>query len=120
MTSLPEFQPAESNNPTELVSLLQLGADAFRSRYRHTPMWRSKRRGLLRNAAIVLGNQRWEMAIEALCKTLSDEEPLIRSSSAWALGQIGSATAAQALRERASIERDEVVAAEIDAALEQV
>ena len=35
-----------------------LDDESFRERFRRTPLWRGKRRGVLRNAAIVLGNAR--------------------------------------------------------------
>ena len=53
-----DFQPADGMNPIDLAELFDLDEAAFRARFRHSPLWRAKRRGLLRNAAIVLGNQR--------------------------------------------------------------
>ncbi len=53
-----EFQPADGMNPIDLIALFDLDEAAVRARFRHSPLWRAKRRGLLRNAAIVLGNQR--------------------------------------------------------------
>ena len=50
---------------------------------------RTKRRGLLRNAAIVLGNVGDESALPALERSLADEEPLIREAAAWAMERIG-------------------------------
>ena len=38
------------------VELLGMDADAFRRRFKPTSLWRTRRPGLLRNAAIVLGN----------------------------------------------------------------
>jgi epoxyqueuosine reductase len=72
-------------NPIDLISLFDLDDEAFRRRFRHTPLWRAKRRGLLRNAAIVLGNRSTPAAITALTKGLNDPEPLVREACAWAL-----------------------------------
>jgi epoxyqueuosine reductase len=83
-------------------------------------MWRSKRRGLLRNAAIVLGNQRDNSAVPALARALADEEPLIRSSVAWALGQIGGETARAALQASNSAETNSAVRAAINLALQRL
>ena len=47
--------------------------------------------GLLRNAAIVLGNQRDASSIPALTKGLVDPEPLVREACAWALARISAA-----------------------------
>jgi epoxyqueuosine reductase len=48
-----DFEPHPENDPIELTKLFELDETAFRMRFRHTPLWRPKRRGLLRNAAIV-------------------------------------------------------------------
>ena len=80
-------------------------------------MWRPKRRGLLRTAAIILGNQRCLAAVPQLIAGLADDEPLVRGSCAWALGQIGGSTAAAALRERLPSEPAEEVMQEIQAAI---
>lgn len=82
---LPALQPAAGMNPVDLIGLFELDDDSFRRRFRHTPLWRPKRRGLLRNAAIVLGNQRCSEARSALLRGLTDSEPLVREACAWAL-----------------------------------
>jgi epoxyqueuosine reductase len=92
-------------------------AEQFRQRFRHTPLWRAKRRGLLRNAAIVLGNRPSEAALPALIRGLSDEEPLVRGASAWAIGQCGGTPAREALTQRLAAETDDYVRGEIAAAL---
>lgn len=114
----PAFVPRQASNPLELSALFTLTEAEFRQRFRHTPLWRPQRRGLLRNAAIVLGNSRDERVVPALVLGLNDEEPLVRGAAAWALGCFAHADAARAaLRERQSIESDENVLAELDAAL---
>ena len=81
------LQPAADMNPVDLIELFNLDDEAFRARFRHTPLWRAKRRGLLRNAAIVLGNRPTEAAIAALTKGLKDPEPLVCEACEWALRQ---------------------------------
>jgi epoxyqueuosine reductase len=85
-TDEPALQPADGQTTLDLVVLFDLDDAEFKQRFRHTPLWRSKRRGILRNAAIVLGNQRAQEAIPALKRGLNDEEPLVREACAWALG----------------------------------
>jgi epoxyqueuosine reductase len=129
--------PASSDPYIDLLSLFSLDDAAFRLRFRDTPLWRPRRRGILRNAAIVLGNTLARSAgdentlarsasegnavstaaIAALSRGLNDVEPLIRGACAWALGQIGGEEARQALAKRQSIESDATVREEIDAAL---
>ena len=47
------------------------------------------RRYFRRNVAIALGNFASEEAIPELLKAIEDEDELIRSHAAWALGKIG-------------------------------
>ena len=70
------------------IELLGLSEAAFRQRFGGTALMRTKRRGLLRNAAIVLGNLGSKNAIPALERALLEDEPLIREAAAWALQEI--------------------------------
>jgi epoxyqueuosine reductase len=110
------FHPASGMNPLELVGLFALDDGAFRRRYGRTPLWRAKRRGLLRNAAIALGNRPHEAAIPSLVQGLADPEPLVRGACAWALGRHVSSAAERALRDRIVVESHPEVLAEIESA----
>lgn len=114
-SSVVEFQPADQMNPLELTELFDMDDDAFRARFRKTPLWRSKRRGILRNAAIVLGNQQSDMSVPALIKGLNDSEPLVRGAATWALGKIASTAALTALKRRLALETDHDVLTELHA-----
>lgn len=70
------------------VELLGLDADAFRTRFKKTSLFRNRRAGLLRNAAIVLGNTGDERAIPTLERALADPEKMIRDAAAWAISNI--------------------------------
>ncbi|MHC4401880.1 MAG: tRNA epoxyqueuosine(34) reductase QueG [Planctomycetota bacterium] len=111
------FQPAPERNPVPLARLFALDEPAFRERFRHTPLWRPRRRGLLANAAIVLGNCPDPEALPGLLRGLHDEETPVRAACAWALGRYGQPEAQKALRERLSVESDIEVRREIEAAL---
>jgi epoxyqueuosine reductase len=80
--------PMDSLAPADLVELLQLDDEGFRARYRRTPLWRAKRRGVLRNACLVLGNQRHRPAAAALEALARDPEPLLQNAARWALDQL--------------------------------
>lgn len=116
---LPSFAPRPNTNPTDLMDLFVLSEETFRQRFRRTPLWRAHRRGLLRSAAVILGNQRSEMALPALALGLTDQELVVRGASAWALGQLASSAARVLLRRRLTVETDPEVREEIDAALAQ-
>ena len=81
-------QPMASLAPADLVDILTLDEEAFRARYRKTPLWRAKRRGVLRNACLVIGNQRYQPASAALAALANDPEPIIQSAARWALERL--------------------------------
>ncbi|HMJ90620.1 MAG TPA: tRNA epoxyqueuosine(34) reductase QueG [Candidatus Acidoferrum sp.] len=72
----------------DLIELLSLNDAAFKAKFAGTPILRTKRRGLLRNVCVALGNMGDVRAIPALEKALHDSEPLIREHAQWALDQI--------------------------------
>jgi len=100
-----------------LPSLLALDEAGFRARFGRTAVARAKRRGLLRNAAVALGNSENPDAVPPLAAALADPEPLVRAHAAWALGRLGGARARRALEAARSRETDGGVVAEIGAAL---
>ena len=72
----------------DLVELLALDEAAFKRRFAGTPLLRARRRGLLRNACVALGNTGNEKALPALRQAATDPEPLIAEHAAWAIEQI--------------------------------
>lgn len=104
-----------------LPDLLRLDAGAFSRRFARSPVKRAKRRGLLRNTAVALGNTGNPDAIPILAQALENEpEPLVRSHLAWALGAVGGARAKRALELRRGHESDPEVREEIATALESL
>jgi epoxyqueuosine reductase len=91
-------RPAIGSSPA-LLPLLALDEEGFRERFRHSPIKRAKRRGLLRNVCVALGNLGDPVALPALIEALGDPEPLVRGHAAWALGRIGGDAARSALAE---------------------
>jgi epoxyqueuosine reductase len=75
----------EHIDPAELLALSE---EEFRDRFRGTALMRARRRGLLRNAALVLGNTGGPAALSALRRALDDPEPLVRDAAAWAIARI--------------------------------
>ena len=76
-----------------------------------------KRRGLLRNAAVALGNSGNPQAVAPLRSALGDPDTLIRGHAAWALGQFDQSAARAALQHALATEDDPQVRAEISVAL---
>jgi epoxyqueuosine reductase len=72
----------------DLIELLGMSDVEFRRRFRGTALMRAKRRGLLRNAALVLGNNGDERALPALRRALGDPDPLVHEAARWAVGEI--------------------------------
>ena len=68
-----------------LVELMQLDEPGFRARFKGYPMLRTKRRGVLRNVAVALGNSGRPEAVPVLERAMTDAEPLIAEHAAWAL-----------------------------------
>lgn len=90
-TAWPELRPEAGVGPLlDLTELLSLGTnEQFRKRFRGTALMRAKRRGLLRNAAVVAANVGATAAVPALVERIeSDPEPVIRSHALWALAQL--------------------------------
>ena len=111
------LKPLAGMTTLDLVELFELDEAAFRARFRHTPLWRPRRRGLLRNAAIVLGNGRLPQAVETLVRGLNDDESLVRGACAWALGRYDGDRARGALHDRLECENDPEVRWEIETAI---
>src|SRR5262249_2719277 len=84
----PALAPREDLAQPDLLALLGLDDAGFRAGFRGSPIKRAKRRGLLRNVAVALGNRGDARAIPALVSALSDPEPLVRGHAAWALGRL--------------------------------
>jgi epoxyqueuosine reductase len=111
------YQPRDGLHAPKLIPLLSLDRDEFRRRFKGSPILRAKRRGFLRNVAVALGNLKCLEAVPELIRALDNEEPLVRGHAAWALGEIGSASALEPLRRRFEVETDLEVANEIDEAI---
>ena len=73
----------------KLQTIFTFDEQAFSDHFGKTALSRSKRRGLLRNAAIVLGNQKFIPALPALRDALNEEkDPVIQDACRWAIDKI--------------------------------
>ncbi len=95
----PTTEPAPGAEQAELapplIELLGLDEHRFIERFARSPVSRAKRRGLLRNVAVAMGNWGDRRAEGALTRALRDPEPLVREHAAWALSRITETPQAQ-------------------------
>ena len=94
---------SEWNDPDLLEWLSRDRAD-WKSKLSGSALARTKRAGLLRNAALVLGSRGVPAAAAPLAARLRDpaEDASVRASAAWALGRIDSHDARAALEQHQS------------------
>jgi epoxyqueuosine reductase len=101
----------------DLVAWLDADDAELSKLLRGTALWRAKRSGLLRNAALILGERGEASAVPALVRRLADPDPGVRGASAWALGRIGSTEAVNSL-ENARGDADPEVKRAVESALQ--
>ena len=117
-TSDPSFQPRSLLMQPNVEHFLSLAPGSWSQSLGNSPLRRPKRRGLVRNASIVAGNSGDTTKVPSLARNLlRDPEPIVRVSSAWALGQIGGAPAFKILEQAKRMEIEQIVIDEIEAAL---
>ncbi|MBC8280677.1 MAG: tRNA epoxyqueuosine(34) reductase QueG [Chloroflexi bacterium] len=118
--SLQPIQKADAvggSGNLDLVELLTLSEEEFRSRFQGTSVMRTKRIGMQKNACVALGNRADESAVTALSAALVSEESLVRGHAAWALGQIANTEAIKSLEQSLEGETDEYVRGEVSEGL---
>jgi epoxyqueuosine reductase len=89
-TTWNEFRPESGvGHYIDLFDLLTIRTEEeFRARFLPTPVRRPKRRGLLRNALVVLGNQRPAGGIKRILEFAAEEpDPMLREHAAWAISR---------------------------------
>ena len=81
-------EAGEAQGNDGLHALLEISGPEFKRRFARSPILRVKRRGLLRNVCVVLGNIGTPDDLPALRRAEQHEEPLVREHATWAIGQI--------------------------------
>jgi epoxyqueuosine reductase len=87
----PAFAAREGLLAPELDALASLDEGAFREMVRGSPVKRAKRRGLLRNVCVALGNSGDPSRRPVLERLLADEDPLVREHARWGLDRLRAA-----------------------------
>jgi epoxyqueuosine reductase QueG len=79
----------DSNDARALArAFLTMSQTEFSARFKGSAMKRAKRRGLARNAAVVLGNVGTSDERPVLEAALRHDEPLVREHAVWTLARI--------------------------------
>jgi len=92
------FEPRPGLVAPDLAELARLNDEGFRERFRRSPVKRAKRRGLLRNVAVALGNSGDRSRLPVLEALAADPDPLVREHAQWAIRKLYGLEAADAAR----------------------
>lgn len=113
------FMTREAYLTLKPQDLLELTRRGFNKLFAGSPIQRTKRQGLLRNAAVVIGNRADPEDIPLLARRMALElEPLVRGHIAWALSRIDHQDALDTLERAIEHEPDSYVREELRVALE--
>ncbi|MCX7700573.1 MAG: tRNA epoxyqueuosine(34) reductase QueG [Gemmataceae bacterium] len=72
----------------DALEMVGLSEEAFQQRFRGTALQRAKRRGLVRNAALLLGERGDQSALDALQVAAHDSDPVVREAASWAISRL--------------------------------
>ncbi|MEI2663742.1 tRNA epoxyqueuosine(34) reductase QueG [Rossellomorea sp. LJF3] len=113
-----EMEPDPEIAKPLLKPLLTISNREFKEKYGHVSgSWRGKK-PIQRNAIIALAHFKDDTAVDDLIHVMEkDVRPVMRGTSAWALGKIGGETAEKALLLQQAVETDEEVMDEIQKGL---
>ncbi|MGE3538065.1 MAG: tRNA epoxyqueuosine(34) reductase QueG [Candidatus Tectimicrobiota bacterium] len=88
LTAEPALQPRPAQVLPALAELAQMSRAEFTQYVRGTPLERARRRGLLRNVCIAMGNAGLPEFIPLLESLQEDEDALVREHATWALARL--------------------------------
>ncbi len=86
VTENSDFQARSFAPPLDRLAIVS--EEDFRSMFRHTPLWRAKYRGFLRNVATAMGNVGRPEYRGPLERLAAHEDPVVREHARWALARI--------------------------------
>jgi epoxyqueuosine reductase len=89
----------ETDSPP-LADLLALDDDAFRARFAGTPIKRTGRDRVVRNALIAAGNSGDRSLLDVVRRRLADHSPLVRAMAVWALRRLSEPSEVERLRQQ--------------------
>ena len=112
------FAARDATDNPPLAELLALDDAAFRLRFAGTPVKRTGRDRVVRNALIAAGNSDDQELVPLVHRLLGDDAAIVRAMAVWALGRLAERNSIDALgRVALAREKDEAVEAEWRAVL---
>jgi epoxyqueuosine reductase len=114
------FKAREATDNPPLSELLAMDDAAFRARFAGTPVKRTGRDRVVRNAAIAAGNSKAVAVAAELERLIADPSALVRAAVVWALSKhIDAARLSHLAQSRLAVEADPDVRAEWTTALKE-
>jgi len=92
----PAFEPRPGALHPDFADLAGLEPEAFGVRFQRSPLKRAKRRGLLRNVAVAIGNAGAAEHRPLLERLASDLDPLVAEHARWGLARLDERLSARA------------------------
>ncbi len=87
----PKFFPRAETQAMRLTDLIALDDETFRKIFSGSPVKRTGRDRMVRNALIALGNSGYPSKVGNIKALLDDEAPVVRHAAAWALKKLNDA-----------------------------
>tara|TARA_B100001750_G_C15353218_1_gene518322 strand:- start:261 stop:686 length:426 start_codon:yes stop_codon:yes gene_type:complete len=112
-----EFRMRKELDQFDMREILRMTEDAFEDRFKGSAIMRAKYVGMQRNVCVALGNIGSADDEGLLKETLGNPSALVRGHAVWALSQIGTPSAMDALVLLTSTEQDPTVIAELESVL---
>lgn len=86
------FQPRAALISPALGEIATLTQEGFRERFRGSPVKRTKRTGIRRNAVIAMGNSRDRGFLPLLRQLTQDDDPILAEHARWAVQELEQST----------------------------
>ena len=114
------FLPREGLYQPDLKYFLDLEQEEFSKIFKNSPVKRAKRKGMIRNVLVAIGNTGSSEYLDLIYKYLKDDEPLIRRHAVWALWKVQGHECLNDLKAMLATETDEGVNTEINGILDSI
>jgi epoxyqueuosine reductase len=113
VTDNKHFMPRDNLFNPLLSEIAELTFEEFNKTFKNSPIKRTKRKGMLRNIMIAIGNSSNRQLLPYVISALSNDEPVVRASAVWAYWKLCRDDVMDELRCLLEIENDPLVREEI-------